>query len=124
MTTTLPLGLRNNNPGNLRPSEPPFRGAIGENKGFVVFDTMHNGLRAAAKLLITYQDRYDINTPRKAIERWAPGSENDTAAYIAFVCSVLECKPDDKFDFHNVDFLFWMLTAIGEQENGHAAFTA
>ena len=36
----LPLGLRNNNPGNIRPSNPPWQGATGENGGFVVFDTM------------------------------------------------------------------------------------
>lgn len=118
------LGLRNRNPGNLRPSQPPWQGVIGENGGFVVFDTLVNGIRALAKQLVVYQERYGIRTVRQTISRWAPGSDhNDTQAYIAFVCSVLGCKPDDEFDFHDQDFLFWMVTAIGEEENGHDAFT-
>jgi hypothetical protein len=120
----LPLGLRNNNPGNLRPSRAPWKGTVGENGGFAVFDTMHHGLRALARQLLVYQDRYHINTVAAAINRWAPGNENNTAQYISFVCKALECSPDDRFDFHNTDFLFWIITAIGEEENGHDAFLA
>lgn len=88
-----------------------------------MFDEMENGIRALCKQLIAYQDRYGITTVRQAISRWAPGSDNnDTASYVAFVCSVLECRPDDEFDFHQPDFLFWMVTAIGEEEAGHDAF--
>jgi hypothetical protein len=118
-----PLGIRNNNPGNIRPSTPPWNGAVGANGGFVVFDTMENGIRALAKQLMVYQDRYGIKTVRKAISRWAPGNENNTESYIAFVCGVLGCGPDDEFDFHDPSFLFWMVTAIGEEENGHDAFS-
>jgi hypothetical protein len=118
-----PLGLRNNNPGNIRPSTPPWQGAVGQSGGFVIFDTMANGIRALAKQLIAYQDRYGVKTVRQAITRWAPSNENDTAGYVAFVCSVLNCGPDDSFDFHSADFLYWMVTAIGEEENGHDAFT-
>lgn len=118
----LPLGLRNRNPGNIRIGPIAWQGQIGENKGFAVFDTMRNGLRALVRLLLIYQDRYGINTVRKTIERWAPSTENNTEAYIAAACAVLECKPDDKFNFHNTDFLFWMTTAIGSHENGAKAF--
>ena len=133
----LPLGLRNNNPGNIRPSDPPWRGAIGQNGGFVVFDTMENGIRALCRQLIAYYEnsapphpRYtsfngtQIDTVEEAIYRWAPPADhNDTNAYVALVCSVLECNKDDRFDFRNQDFLFWMVTAIGEEENGHQAFS-
>jgi len=119
----LPLGLRNNNPGNIRPSNPGWFGAIGTNGGFVVFDSMVDGIRALARQLLVYHDKYGIDTVRQAISRWAPGNENNTDAYIAFVCSVLSCQPDDRFDFHNADFMYWMVTAIGEEENGHDAFT-
>lgn len=119
-----PLGIRNNNPGNLRPSPSPWKGTIGANGGFAVFDSMHHGLRALARQIVAYQDRYGINTVRGAISRWAPGNENNTEQYIAFVCHELNCQPDDRFDFHSVDFLFWIVTAIGEEENGHDAFLA
>jgi hypothetical protein len=119
-----PLGLRQHNPGNIRPSTQPWQGQIGVENGFCVFDTYANGIRALCKQLIAYQDRYGLRTVREAISRWAPPVDhNDTSAYIAMVCTVLDCSPDDPFDFHNPDFLFWMATAIGEQESGHDAFT-
>ena len=125
VTTRPPLGIRNRNPGNLRPSRPPWNGTVGENGGFAVFDTMENGIRALCKNLIAYQDRYGIKTVRGAISRWAPSEDhNDTEAYVQMVCSVLECDDDqDYFDFHDPAFLYWIVVAIGEQENGHQAFT-
>lgn len=125
----LPLGLRNNNPGNIRPGKDKWQGEIGANFGFVVFDTMENGIRALAKNLIAYQKHDDgsggkIDTVREAITRWAPSADhNNTEAYIAMVCSVLGCNQDDTFNFSDPDFLFWMIVAIGEQENGHFAFS-
>jgi hypothetical protein len=124
----IPLGLRNNNPGNLRPSTPPFEGAVGENSNFVIFITMEKGLRALAKNLIAYQKHSDgkggvIDTVEEAINRWAPPKDhNDTSAYVAMVCHVLECNTDDRFNFSDRDFLFWMITAIGMQEQGAKAF--
>lgn len=107
----------------MRPSNPPFQGEIGANAGFAVYDTMENGIRALAKNLLAYYAR-GIDTVAEAISRWAPSADhNNTLAYIAFVCSVLSCQPDDEFNFRDPDFLFWMVTAIGEQEQGHDAFT-
>ncbi len=114
----LPIGLRNANPGNLRASVPPWNGTIGTNGGFVVFDSMVSGIRALAKQLLAYQDRRGYNTVRQVITTWAPDSENDTDAYIHAVCAVLDCEPDDEFDFHDESFLYWMVSAIGEHENG------
>lgn len=121
---TLPLGIRNRNVGNLRPSNPPWQGTIGENGGFAVFDGYVNGIRALCKNLITYQTRYGIKTIRGAISRWAPPADhNNTEAYIVMVATLLECDDEDVFDFRDPNFLFWMVVAIGEQENGHRAFS-
>jgi hypothetical protein len=123
-----PLGLRCRNPGNIVTGQH-WQGEIGASGRFAVFDTMENGIRALALNLIAYSKHDDghggkIDTVAEAISRWAPSSDNnDTSAYIHFVCTVLECGPDDVFDFTNKDFLFWMVTAIGEQENGHDPFT-
>ena len=120
----VPLSIRNNNPGNVRPMTPAPDGAIGVNGGFIVFATMEKGIRWLAKQLMIYQDDHGIDTVAAAITRWAPGSDNNnTSAYISFVCSVLSCQPEDHFNFHDPDFLFWMVTAIGEEESGHDAFT-
>ena len=80
-----PLGLRNNNPLNIRFSpRSNWIGQTGENKGFCVFDSLEHGFRAAFKLLNNYiKQGYD--TVPKIISRWAPQSENNTTAYIDFV---------------------------------------
>lgn len=79
----LPLGLRNNNPGNLRPGDP-WRGMIGENQGFIVFENIAWGIRALAIDLTTkISNGYD--TIELIIFRYAPPYENDTLAYIAYV---------------------------------------
>lgn len=127
----LPLGLRQNNPGNIRPlpGGQLWQGQTGSANGFCIFATMPDGVRALAKNLLAYYEHDDgkggrIDTVSEAIARWAPPKDrNNTEAYIAFVCSVLKCGPDDEFDFHDRDFLFWMITAIGEEEQGHDAFT-
>lgn len=119
----IPLGLRNNNPGNLRPSAPPWQGEADENGGFVVFDTMANGVRALAKNLLAYFDSHGLNTIRGIISRWAPPSDNnDTEAYIKSVCEACDVGPDAKLNLHDPDTLYWLVVGIGEHENGASAF--
>lgn len=75
------LGIRNNNPGNIRYDGTQWQGAIGQNSGFVVFSTVEYGIRAMAKVI-----KNNINAGRNTITsyitRYAPPSENDTTAYI------------------------------------------
>lgn len=127
---TATLGLRNNNPGNIEFGSfaKRYEGVLGEGGRFARFPTMAAGIRALCELLIVYSVQPDghggkIDTVKEAIHRWAPSNENHTEAYIAYVCHVLDCNQDDEFDFNNKDFLFWMATGIGEEENGHSAFT-
>jgi len=76
-----PLGLRNNNPGNLRPGDN-WQGMIGEYAGFIQFENIAWGLRALGKDLTT-KINSGYNTIEKIITRYAPPTENNTAAYIA-----------------------------------------
>lgn len=79
-----PLGLRNNNPGNLRDSGDAWQGMIGTNQGFVVFKDCSWGLRALSiDLRSKISDGY--NTLEELIYRYAPPSENDTEAYLDYM---------------------------------------
>lgn len=78
--TGLPIGLRNNNPGNLRPGDN-WQGMIGENGGFIQFQDISWGIRAMG-IDLTTKIKNGYNTIEKIITRWAPPSENDTHAYI------------------------------------------
>ena len=115
-------GIRNNNPLNMEPGG--WNGEIGNDGRFAIFDTMANGIRAPCKNFIVYHDKYGIDTVRGIVNRWAPPSENDTENYIHFVCHILTLQPDDHMDMRSPDTLFWLITAMGEMENGADNFTA
>ena len=77
-----PIGIRNNNPLNIRSNDVEWLGKVGEKNGFVVFDSAVNGIRAAARLMRTYRDKYELTTISGIVSKWAPPVENDTNAYI------------------------------------------
>lgn len=71
---------RNLNPGNIRYSEfSRNAGAIGQAGGFAVFPDEETGTRAISSLL--RGKSYNNLTIARAITRYAPPSENNTAAY-------------------------------------------
>lgn len=84
---SLPLGLRNNNAGNIKAigNWREWQGAVSTNKGFIVFDSVENGLRAMAKILNTYKENYGISTIRDIISRYAPKEENNSLDYAIYV---------------------------------------
>jgi hypothetical protein len=121
----IPRGIRNNNPLNLEYG--PFtiaQGATGSDGRFAVFPDMPTGIAALAKQLMIYQDQHGLDTISGIVNRWAPSSENNTAAYISFVCSVTGLQPDDHLNMHDTNTLFWMITGMGEEECGATAFSA
>lgn len=120
-----PLGLRNNNPGNLRPnSRYKWQGEIGKNKGFVVFDTDVNGLRAMARNLKNQQRLHGLNTIASVVTKYAPDSENDTAGYIAFVARESGFSANETLDLENDMQLIKIQRAIIKFENGQQPYSS
>lgn len=111
----LPLGLRNNNPGNIRPGDN-WQGAIGINQNFVVFENVLWGLRALATDLRTKINN-GHNTIEKLITRYAPPFENNTAAYIAAVSGYTGISPTATLQV-NVATLKTLVRAIINVELG------
>lgn len=83
-------GIRNNNPGNIRKDgKTKWEGAVPDIDGavdaaFVQFKSPEYGIRAIARVLASYQ-RAGLTTVAQIIGRWAPPTENNTAAYVAAV---------------------------------------
>ncbi len=79
-------GLRNNNPGNIKHGTD-WNGLRADQTDpvFDQFVAPVDGIRAINKILKTYYLQHGLNTVQGIISRWAPGNENDTAAYIADV---------------------------------------
>lgn len=95
----LPLGLRYNNPGNIRPGAG-FYGETGEGDGYARFGSEEEGLRAMARLLGTYGDQYGINTVEDLVSRYAPRSDNPESFdnYVGYMSDALGVEPDEAFD--------------------------
>lgn len=118
---TLPRGLRNNNPGNIRRSQISiWRGQVvpGTDRQFCQFRTMAWGYRALMRLLRNYQRIYGLVSVRQLIGRYAPASENDTDAYVRFVAGRMGVGPDQPVDLDDPDMLKAMASAVSRMENG------
>jgi hypothetical protein len=95
-------GIRNNNPGNIRITSSAWKGKRAKNTdgAFEQFDDTDGspghmwGIRALYKTLMTYRSSYGLTTVKGIITRWAPASENNTAAYIAAVAKAVGKSAD------------------------------
>lgn len=99
----------------LSPSQPDAE--------FCTFTTNAFGFRAAFRILITYADKYNLNTVQGIVGRWAPPSENDTTSYIAAVCKRTGFTPNEVIAPKSWADGSKLLYAMTEQESG-AAFEA
>lgn len=117
-------GIRNNNPGNIDyvPANK-WRGQLPPNpvieKRFARFDTPENGIRALAKLLLTYQAKHGLKTVAQVIGRWAPATENNTKAYAEAVSKAMGVTSYANIDLRSPAMLTPMVTAIIQHENGY-----
>lgn len=125
MTTKIPRGIRNNNPGNLRRTSDPWQGLIPRqtDREFFTFKSEVYGIRALARTLIAYQDNHRLRTIRQIISRWAPASENNTGAYIDAVAKSTGLDADRPLDMHRFEQLEAVVKAIIRHENGQQPYT-
>jgi hypothetical protein len=125
MTTELPRGIRNNNPGNIDRDGTEWLGMSQDQTDprFVVFNSPEYGIRAIAKTLITYQS-YNFRTIEAMINRWAPPAENNTAAYINLVTERMGIPSNVPFDILDYAKARPMVEAIIAQENANYVYPA
>ena len=97
METKEPLGMRNNNPLNIRKSSQKFVNEQKTDNAFKKFSPLPYGIRAGIRIIHTYYFNYKLNTIRKLIHRWAPTNENDTESYINTVSKRAHILPDTIF---------------------------
>lgn len=121
-----PRGVRNHNPGNIEYNGTPWQGLADppSDGRFCRFADPTWGIRAIARVLITYQDKHGINTVRGIINRWAPPVENDTGAYAAHVAGKVGVGPDDQISVHEYAVMRPLIEAIILHENGVQPYSA
>ena len=120
---SLPRGIRNNNPLNIRRSKDQWKGMRMQqtDASFCQFETLEYGWRAAFYLLTrTYYHKYRLFTIRAIISKWAPPHENKTEAYIANVSKLTGIGPDEPIGIPSERPARWIKVgrAMAIQENG------
>jgi len=124
ISSILPRGIRNNNPGNIdRHAGTVWKGASPDqstDSRFVVFTGPEWGIRAIARILRQYQAR-GVQTLSQVISTWAPPSENDTGSYIRRVTSETGIRPDQLVLTEHYPAI---IAAIIRHENGQQPYSA
>ena len=117
INTSLPRGIRNNNPGNIRRTTDQWEGmkAVQTDPVYVEFTHPKYGFRAMTRVLRNYQ-KIGITTVRDMINRWAPNTENPTGNYVNFVADKLGQHPDAEVNLTTQ--LLPLIKAIVAFENG------
>ena len=120
---SIPRGIRNNNPLNIRRSKDKWKGmrAVQSDAQFCQFESLEWGWRAAFWLLTrTYYHKYRLFTIRTIVTKWAPAIENNTQAYIANVSRLTGIGPDEPIGIPSERPARWMMVgvAMAIQENG------
>lgn len=117
----LPRGIRNKNPGNIRKGENWVGiDPKGKDSSFVVFKEAKFGIRALAKIIITYREKYGLTTAREILTRYAPPNENDTDSYISHVEEVLG---SGELNIYDVNVMGNLVRVITKHENGIQPYT-
>ncbi|WP_160012762.1 structural protein P5, partial [Rhizobium sp. 18055] len=122
----LPRGVRNCNPGNIDRTAERWQGMAADQSSdprFVVFEAPVWGLRALAKVLLSYSRKYGLRTPEAIVGRWAPPTENDTGAYARQVAKALGVGVGDAIDMENAGTLAVLVAAIVTHENGQQPYS-
>ncbi|HDL6510482.1 TPA: lytic transglycosylase domain-containing protein [Yersinia enterocolitica] len=125
---TDPRGIRNNNPGNI--NYVGQDGASLERPGgrFAKFETAYDGLKAMARQLMRYFTGKTTGKPLQTltdiISTWAPGSENNTGAYVAQLSKMLNVHPDAVLNLENPQVMSALMGGIIHHENGRNPYSS
>ena len=120
-SSSLPIGLRNNNPGNLR---------TGPGGSFGSYASPADGLVALGKQLNLYATGASkaagnrrLTTVQDILSVYAPPSENDTGAYVNSVAKGLGVKPTDQLDLSDPEVMAGLMRGIVKHENGQNPYS-
>ena len=113
-------GLKNCNPGNLRRTKDRWQGLRPQqtDKDFFQFIDMAHGYRAMMITLQTYVRKHGCRTMASIIKRYAPPNENNTSAYLAFVCNEMGVPTTFEPDLRDKATLCALASAMSRMENG------
>ena len=112
-------GERNNNPLNIRIGNY-WIGEVDKptDSEFEQFKDMRYGIRAAFIIIRRYIRRYGLRTIIQIVSRWAPATENNTKAYIAFVSRESGIAANAPLRWTEDDRIMRLVAAMAKIESG------
>ncbi|OAN11736.1 virion protein [Photobacterium jeanii] len=114
-----PRGIRNNNPLNIEYNRRNnWRGQVGSDGRFVIFENDKWGFRAAARVLRSYRKR-GINNISAIIKTFAPPHENNSDHYANVVSQISGFGKYTVIDVRNDNIAAKVIQAMAKMEVGH-----
>lgn len=111
-----------NNPWNVRFNPlNRWKGLEGQTKGFCNFKSLYYGFRAAFYLISVSYKKKGYTTYAQLINRYAPPSENNSSAYLVYICNRLDVFP---FDVPKTDSDWIMLMHYMSKYEGYSVSKA
>lgn len=118
----VPLGIRNNNPGNLR---------TGPGGSFGVYGSPQDGLQALRDQLSLYFNggsaaagHQHLDTLREILSTYAPSNENNTGAYIADVAKRMGVGADTQLNLNDPQTMAALMNGIIQHENNYNPYSS
>lgn len=116
------MAVRFNNPGNIRfNAADKWQGAATppNQEAFCAFNSPIMGIRAIARVLITFQDKHNCRTVRDFISRYAPpGDNNPTEKYIGNIIEWGSFDQAQQLNVHTYADCEPLVRGIIRQEQG------
>jgi hypothetical protein len=110
-------GPANNNPANLKDDGSPWQGKIGVLPNHLVqFDSLQNGLRAAALNLLNQRCLHRMDTVETIIRKYAK-TRRDPQKYINSIHTWMGTAPEQRLDLRDRDQLHSLLHAVLLEES-------
>ncbi|UXI02745.1 virion protein [Photobacterium sp. TY1-4] len=112
-------GIRNHNPLNIEYSERnQWRGQVGTDGRFAIFEEPKWGFRAAARILRSYKRR-GVKTIHDIVHTFAPSHENNSDHYANMVSRWTGYGKHQVVDVENDDTAAVIIQAMARMEVGH-----
>jgi hypothetical protein len=126
MSAELTRGEANNNPGNIVRDTTAWLGLVpstaATDRRFCQFDTAVNGIRALAKVLLSYQRLDGCRVLAELVGRYAPKSANDTESYLRDIVARSGITAGQALDLEHPGELALLTRAIIFHENGRCLY--
>lgn len=121
---SLPLGMRNNNPGNIEENAINWVGQIkpSTHNRFAQFELYKFGIRAMMKLLYNYMTIHNRRSVEEIILKWAPLGDNSQASVTNYINSVSQYIGVNPSDYLVIEYntIANLTIAMAAVENGRA----